>query len=603
MASHQFAIAKASFSAGLLRPDPASISRDDITHFHSLLEKAISQCSPVNIQVWKIHLLARITSLGKYLAAFSASFAGQVVGAHGNTPKPSSKRKRLHILYLLNDLLFHAKFRDGTSSAYSSLTAKLQAYLVDLFSATASFRNCPKHQKKVDSLLGLWEANGYYSRDYINKLREAVRIAANAESMPSTTTTGEQDDGNILNTSKTALGRDAPFVMPAMHGDLSAPYYDLPAGNLMPHIIPNSVAPINPHLVKPLQFVAGPADQKLAIAVKAFLRDVEEIFGNDRFDGGAVRDVDELGLPILHGEGTGELTGTDGYYGWSRAFCEKMKDRRKEKKSRGQGRRGRSESRSEGLTPRKRRRYSYSESSRSRSWGRTQPYSRSRSISNERSESFREGKNSLPPKARGYPPRSKSPSGRYKRGRSRSHSRSRSRSYSPPLDRPNFQQSYPSNSNATQSESFQSSQASPPPPPLPYPVQYQQGFSQLAPPTGPRGMPIPPPHPPLQQFHGQHPIVHSGPWPPPPPPPPNISFYQQGSQYPLQQGYAPPPPPPWGAQQAFEGGAGGYSGYVYQGSPAMSQQQQQQQQNNSQGFDDYRSVKGREIGARRGWKT
>jgi hypothetical protein len=51
MASHQIAIAKASFSAGLLRPDPTSVPRDDITLFHLLLERALSHCSFANIQV------------------------------------------------------------------------------------------------------------------------------------------------------------------------------------------------------------------------------------------------------------------------------------------------------------------------------------------------------------------------------------------------------------------------------------------------------------------------------------------------------------------------------------------------------------------------
>lgn len=51
MASHQIAIAKASFSAGLLRPDPTSVPRDDIAAFHTCLERAVSHCSPANIQV------------------------------------------------------------------------------------------------------------------------------------------------------------------------------------------------------------------------------------------------------------------------------------------------------------------------------------------------------------------------------------------------------------------------------------------------------------------------------------------------------------------------------------------------------------------------
>lgn len=51
--SPQLAIAKASLMAALLRPDPTACSRDEIEHFHVLLNSAIAQCSPDNVQVWK----------------------------------------------------------------------------------------------------------------------------------------------------------------------------------------------------------------------------------------------------------------------------------------------------------------------------------------------------------------------------------------------------------------------------------------------------------------------------------------------------------------------------------------------------------------------
>jgi len=53
MASHQLAIAKAAFAASLLRPDTAvePLTRDAITHFHGLLDSALAQCSPANVQV------------------------------------------------------------------------------------------------------------------------------------------------------------------------------------------------------------------------------------------------------------------------------------------------------------------------------------------------------------------------------------------------------------------------------------------------------------------------------------------------------------------------------------------------------------------------
>jgi hypothetical protein len=47
----ELAVAKASFSATLFRADPRSCSREDIDDFFSLLNSAIAQCSPTNVQV------------------------------------------------------------------------------------------------------------------------------------------------------------------------------------------------------------------------------------------------------------------------------------------------------------------------------------------------------------------------------------------------------------------------------------------------------------------------------------------------------------------------------------------------------------------------
>lgn len=49
--AHQVAIAKASLAAGLLRPDPTSVARDEITALHTSLDRALAHCSRANIQV------------------------------------------------------------------------------------------------------------------------------------------------------------------------------------------------------------------------------------------------------------------------------------------------------------------------------------------------------------------------------------------------------------------------------------------------------------------------------------------------------------------------------------------------------------------------
>lgn len=51
MSAHHLTIAKASFAAGLLRPDITKVGRDDLTTFHTLLEAATTTCTASNVQV------------------------------------------------------------------------------------------------------------------------------------------------------------------------------------------------------------------------------------------------------------------------------------------------------------------------------------------------------------------------------------------------------------------------------------------------------------------------------------------------------------------------------------------------------------------------
>ena len=280
--------------------------------------------------------------------------------------------------------------------------------------------------------------------------------------------------------------------MPLTHGDPSLPFYELPAGNLMPHIIPNKAIPMRADSIRPLQFAAGPADKSLANAVRDFLKDIESIDKEyDLLDTTTITpEFDEMGQISYRNE-AGDVLG-DTYYGWSRAFCEKMKARCRtgtngNAKSVSQSS---SMSRSQSRSPRKRRRCSDSNSQRSRS-----DTSYSRSGSRSRPTRIRKG------------------------------SASRSRPNSPPpARRPQF---VPQANTAPQLSSTSPSHYQPStglmagpshfPPPMPQPFQ--------PPPFGAAGMLVRPPRPPNW----------TGPWPPPPPPPPGSRAFL-------------PPPPSFGRQ-------------------------------------------------------
>ncbi|KAL3445860.1 hypothetical protein BJX65DRAFT_138806 [Aspergillus insuetus] len=524
MASHQVAIAKASLAAGLLRPDPTSVSRNEITTLHNYLDRALSHCSPANIQTCKKWLLEyvipssnRVSLLAKYLVTLSGSFedganstnaqekSSREQGGGRNGRGTSAKQKRLHILYLLNDLFHHTKYHGSSTAAFSTLSGSLQPHIIEILSYAASYdrETNPKLHRRLADLLDIWQEHGYFSADYVGKLREVVANSAVSGPLRTSATPGAETAESERKTP-----RDVPFVMPPTHGDPSTPYYDLPAGNLIPHIIPNSTIPLRPDMIKPLQFLAGPADEKLVKALKGFFKDVDRIYGSTELDRreGEIVDVDELGQTVIREAATGEILDGETYYGWSRAFCQQMK-----KRNAGDNRSPR-RSESQSRSPPKRRRYSNSSND-----------SRYDSTSRSRTPARRSRRND-----------SRSPS----RNRSYPRSPPREKSYSPPPPppaqhhKPQHQPQYPY-PPPQHNTSYNTPSGYPPQPPqMPFPV-----------PPGGGAFPPPPPPPNYQ-----------GPWPPPPPAMGNFPNFPQPfpqqmpprPQMPPGSYNFPPPPPPGG---------------------------------------------------------
>lgn len=528
MASPQLAIAKVSFSAVLLRQDPTSCPRNEIEEFLGLLNATLARCSPANVQKSKQWILKnlvqsplRVPALGKYLTALVNTFSTDIAASR-KAREPSAKRKRLHVLYLLNDVLYHVSVRNRDSS----FASQLEQFLPGLVQSAARFSNCPKHMKKVLGLVTLWDEQDYFSPVFINKLEGAISEAPNSESA-SNKASSEGATGSGTKSSK-----DAPFIMPAMHGDANSPWYDLPAANWLPAIEPNSTRPMNPSMIKPLQFMPGPADTNLVKAVQDLLSSVDKIYAKDHCLGeDPTVDIDPLGQRIVLDEITGDIVDGETYYGWSRNFCKKMKHRRN-RANESADRRGRSLSRSR---------------SRSSSRSSSRPAFKRRRMSDSRSRSRSRSRSGL-----------RSPS---REGRRRSYSRSRSPS---PARGRRFRSCSPSGNRSPL----------PPPPPKGYSNPHNNGFGNsfgnqlnypipnppypsVPLPNLPFGVPPPPP-----------PLTYQGSWPPPPPPPiPNTTPWMM----PVTQitgwgspaaSIPPPPPQPYSSNSRgdFQGRRGGWRG-------------------------------------------
>ncbi|KAL7945414.1 hypothetical protein V8C42DRAFT_323075 [Trichoderma barbatum] len=537
MASPELAITKATLSATLFRADPVSLNRAAVDDFFSLLDNAIIQCSRQNVQKCKAWIVenivpstARCTALGKFWAVLSKNLAVENGGK-----RPSTKRRRLHLLYIANDVLFHEVVRQSNRKLGEAWAGILPAMIGN----AAAFDNCPKHKTKLGGLINLWEEKAYFSPELIAQLRTALSNGS-----------AEITAVNLeLSESSLKLAKDAPYILPSFHGDASVPWYDLPAGTWLPHITPNSSRPMIPDQVRPIQLAAGPAEKRVVDAVKMLLKDADYIYSKDSEPSDDLHTgYSEMGERILLDEITGEVIGGESYYGWSRQFCERMRDRLKKSKS---------------------------SAERSRSASKSRPRSRSRNLSQDRSRS------SSPPSFKrprlSSRSRSRSRSYSHSRSRSRSYSRSRSpgRSHGRGRDHSHGQGSRSRSpagrygSNERPDSRFRQYDDRPPQqppsiPPVPFPPP---------PPPNSIGLPfpLPPPPPPLPLGGFPQPWTPGSLPPPPfgatpdgwvPPPPPNVvAHFMNMNQFPIGSVPQPPQPPqPPLHNNQYGRGNGGYRG-------------------------------------------
>ncbi|KAJ4256692.1 hypothetical protein NW762_008788 [Fusarium torreyae] len=315
MATPELAIAKATLSATLSRADPVSLSRPVVEAFFLLLTNALAQCSRPNVQKCKVWIVenvapsaARTAALAKYFNALSKSL-------QDDGSRPSLKRRRLHLLYVINDVLYHVVTRNDDAM----FATAWDSVLPGLVANAAAFDNCPKHKKKLADLIQLWDLQQYVNADIISKLEDALENGV----APQPAQEAPASKASLK------LVKDAPFTLPSFHGDQSVPWYDLPATTWMPHLTPNSTKPMLPDLIRPIQLAPGPADKVLVNAVQDLLGDVERMFSKEqKWNDEPTTDLNDLGERIVLDEITGEVIGGETYYGWSRQFCEKMKERR-----------------------------------------------------------------------------------------------------------------------------------------------------------------------------------------------------------------------------------------------------------------------------------
>ena len=216
--------------------------------------------------------------------------------------EPSLKRKRLHALYLVDDLLSHAHDQQP------ALLETLEPFILQLVTYTASCSSSqfPEHHKKLTSLFAIWETKAF-PEQLILQFRHAHATAA-TDATPAA--------------ERTAIPAiEAPWIMPSQHGDLSIPWYDQPAGAFINAITPGDNAPLPTFHIQPVPLPSGPAPPDQIAAVRKLLQDVRNDHEGADTDPTNIAGFDSLGQTLLRDDATGDLKTRGDYYGWSEQFA------------------------------------------------------------------------------------------------------------------------------------------------------------------------------------------------------------------------------------------------------------------------------------------
>lgn len=227
---------------------------------------------------------------------------------------PSAGRRRLHILYIIHDIIYHVKFRLHDEA----FVKRLEPTIKTLVRSAASYVNRPKQIRKIHDLVSIWTQNDYFSEAFIKELGTAVdEGVANAKG---------HDGASVRDPVTTAIAtKPTPYVLPKRHGDSAAAWYDLPAGNWARWV---GGYPLDSDSIKPIEFVPKPASEEMVGVVMKVFTDVNRTYAKRVQADDSPQDIGQIGERLERGA-NGEVIGGGTYYRWSGEFCKKTKERKR----------------------------------------------------------------------------------------------------------------------------------------------------------------------------------------------------------------------------------------------------------------------------------
>ena len=199
---------------------------------------------------------ARTEALAKYLVTLSRSFCPRDSAARVDTTKPGDENeglgkivngkvqqppdpafKRLHILYIVHDVLSyaHSHTTDSRRDRHAQISQKILQQLQPSVCVLAELAACHSGSKAgnvcsiVLDVLSFWRKNQIFTSGQLDEMREKVSAADGLEwdTLLNRLTSDEQEQ-------KSQIEDGTKWVLPVRHGvnsDSTAPWHELPAAN------------------------------------------------------------------------------------------------------------------------------------------------------------------------------------------------------------------------------------------------------------------------------------------------------------------------------------------------------------------------------------
>jgi CID domain len=261
----------------------------------------------------------RCDALGRFLTKYCEHLGDGAVAPDIKPvgTMPLARIKRLHLLFVLNDIAHHLKHtkKPGTRENF---TKAMMTHLPGMFQhiVDSGGRKVPKHAAKLKDLLECWREKELFPSKLISRLGFILD--------PNDIT----DDMDIDDEPK-----DPIWDMPATLGTRSLPWHEQPGGSWFNAIHEDDY--LRPKDLKVANLPKGKVQPDLQAAVETLLSDVKRRH-DDTFHFSKPEDkawFDEIGQ-LAYNKNQGMT-----YYGWSRAFVKKAWKKRGLRSSRSSRRR------------------------------------------------------------------------------------------------------------------------------------------------------------------------------------------------------------------------------------------------------------------------